>query len=160
MLRFTCVQIIMAAQIVHLAVNFLRCQDPSTHRCCSPFLSTCCWVVFLLFFLIQYAVDSCTLGKYKTGPELCDKFLWPVVAVSFKKDFLFHMTPNLFVVFFWSDVFLRIERVSASFYQMVCIYKRTVCLFFFSACNTQLGFFGSFGSLECRWCKREKRRGG
>lgn len=39
------------------------------------------------------------------------------------------MTPNLFVVFFCSDVFLRIERVCASFYQMVCIY--TMCIFFF-----------------------------
>lgn len=94
---------------------------------CPPAVGLFFWV----FFLFQYAVDSCTLGKYKTGPEFCDKFLWPVVAVSFKKDFLFHMTPNLFVAFFCSDVFLRIERVSASFYQMVCIYKRTVCFCFF-----------------------------
>lgn len=79
------------------------------------------------------------------------------MCVLFKKKKDFHMTLNLFVAFFCSDVFLRIERISASFYQMVCIYKRTV--FFFSQHATQLGFFGSFGSLECRWCKREKRRG-
>lgn len=38
-------------------------------------------------------------------------------------------------------------------------YASTDCFDFLSACNTRLGFFGSFGSLACRWCKREKRRG-
>lgn len=50
----------------------------------------------------------------------------------------FHMTANLVAAFFSSDVFLHIERVSASFYQMVCIYKRTVLFFwgFFSQQTT------------------------
>lgn len=100
------------------------------HRLCISLLAPCDAKILLLttaalhfcppavelfgFFYRYYSIHSGLLHsgeKNKTGPELCDKFLWPVMALSLKKDFVFHMTPNLFVAFFCSDVFLRIKRV-------------------------------------------------
>lgn len=153
MLRIARVQVVMAAQIVHLAVNFLRCQDPSTHNCCSPFLSTCCWAVLDYFFF-----NSIRGGLMQTGGKMK---LWPVTCDGWLIKMLFfahgtqHFGSELRVVLCRSDVDFRIEFLP----DFIRWYASTDCFVFLSACNTRLGFFGSFGSLACRWCKREKRRG-
>lgn len=66
-----------------------------------------------------------------------------------------NITLNMLLAFLRSDVDLLIGRASARFYQMVCICKQN-----FSACNTQLDCFSSFGSLERRWCVWEKEEKG
>lgn len=140
--RFTHVQIIMAAQIVHLAVNFLRCQDPSTHHCCSPFLFTCCWAVFFYYY---YSIHSglCVLNKWKnkTGPQLYDKFLWPVMAVSLKKRFSFPHDTQLVcgVLLLWRispyweflPVFIRWCVSTSVFFFFFLSMQHTTWLFWF-----------------------------
>lgn len=99
-------------EMIVLLLYLSRCRDSLMfrsswlHRLCISLLTSCdakilllttaalhfCSPAVELFFfiiIIQYTVDSCTLGKNKTGPELYDKFLWPVMAVSLKKRFSF-----------------------------------------------------------------------
>lgn len=80
------------------------CQDPYTHCCRTPFLSTCCRAS------VEYRVDWCSLGENETGPKPCDKFVWPAMTASLS-HFFPQVTFNMSLVLLCSDVVLLVGRL-------------------------------------------------